>query len=131
MNYAKNASSQEKISRFIYFKSIAISALFALVVFLIMTIIVTFTSVSESIIPLVSSVVMILSIAFSGMLTAIKMKKNGLLQGTLTGAIYVTLIILLGWIFIDKFLMDKFVILKGIIGIVAGGIGGMLGVNMK
>lgn len=131
MAYAKNASKNDSRSRIIYFKSVAISALFAFMIFLIMAIIVTYTSAPESIIPLVTSIVMVLSIAFSGLITAIKKKKNGFLQGLITGGIYVIFIILLSWIFIDKFSFDKFIIIKGITGIISGGIGGMIGVNLK
>ncbi|RKD28028.1 putative membrane protein, TIGR04086 family [Caminicella sporogenes DSM 14501] len=131
MPYGSNAEKKDDFILLIYLKSIVISMAVALVIFLILAAIVTFTSVSESIIPLVSSIVTVLVIAFSGLLAAVKKKKKGFLHGIAIGALYVLIIFILSLIFIDDFSINKIVIIKGIIGIVSGGIGGIIGVNLK
>jgi len=131
MAYDKQAQISDKMPKFLYLKSIMVSMLFALMIFLVLALVVTFTSVSEGTIPLVTSVVTVLAIAFSGMMSANKKKKNGLVHGLITGAIYVALIFFLSWVFISDFSFDKFTLIKGSIGIVSGAVGGMIGVNLK
>lgn len=132
MSYLKPGNDKtENTTRFIYFKSIAIALVFSMIIFLIVAIIITFTSLSEGVLPLIVSTVMILSIAFSGILTAVAKKKNGLLQGLITGIIYTILILFLLWLMADDFSFDRFLLIKCVIGISSGGIGGMIGVNIK
>ncbi|SKC70168.1 TIGR04086 family membrane protein [Maledivibacter halophilus] len=131
MAKAKFINSKEKMPRMTYFKSIVKSLIFTLAIMLILAAIITFTSVSESIMPLITSIIIIFSIAFSGLLSAKEIRKNGFIHGLFTGAIYILFILILSWILIKDFSIDKFAIIKGIIGIIAGGIGGMIGVNLK
>lgn len=131
MAKAKILDNREKMPRLTYLRSIFKAVVFTIIIMLVIAAIITFTSVSEAIMPLVTSIIMVLSIAFSGLLSARKIKKNGFVHGIVTGAIYVLLIMFLSWIFIKDFSIDKYTIIKGIIGIVSGGIGGMIGVNLK
>ncbi len=131
MPYSKGLESNTKKTRLIYLKSIIKAMIFALIAFLILAVLVTFTSISENIVSLITSIVMVLSIAYSGLLTAIKKEKNGLVQGLITGAMYVLLIIFLCWALDRSFSMDKIVLLKAVLGIISGGLGGMIGVNLK
>ncbi len=132
MGYTKSKNDKiEDTTRFIYLKSIAIALLFAMIIFVIIAIITTFTSLSEGVLPIITSTVIILSIAFSGILSAVAKKKNGLLQGLITGVIYTIFILFLGWLIADGFSFDKFTLIKCGIGIFSGGVGGMIGVNIK
>lgn len=131
MANAKFIDSKEKMPRLTYLRSIVRSLIFTLAIMLILAAIITFTSMSESIMPLITSIIMVLSIAYSGLLSAKQLNKNGFIHGLLTGTIYILFIIFLSWIFIKDFSIDKFLIIKGVIGIGSGGIGGMIGVNLK
>lgn len=131
MANAKFIDSKEKMPRLTYLRSIVRSLIITLAIMLILAAIITFTSMSESIMPLITSIIMVLSIAYSGLLSAKQLNKNGFMHGLLTGTIYILFIIFLSWIFIKDFSMDKFILIKGLIGIVSGGIGGMIGVNLK
>ncbi|MCG8540724.1 MAG: TIGR04086 family membrane protein [Clostridia bacterium] len=131
MAQLKYYENKEKMPRFIYFRSIATSLIITVIIMLILAAIITYTSVSESIMPAFSSIITILSIAFSGLLAARTLRKRGLIHGLITGAIYILLVIFLSWVFIRNFSVDKFVMMKGMIGIFSGGIGGMIGVNLK
>lgn len=131
MANAKYHENTEKMPRLTYLRSIGVSLIITVLVMLIIAAIVTFTSVSESVMPLLTSIIMILSIAFSGLLAASKFKKRGLMHGLITGAIYIFFILFLSWVLVKDFSMDKYVIIKGAFGVISGGIGGMIGVNLK
>lgn len=131
MPNTKFLDNKENMPIFIYLKSIFSALLITVVIMLIIAAIITFTSVTESIMPLVTSIIMVLSIAYSGLLSATRLRKRGFIHGLITGAIYTILILFFSWIFINNFSLDKFVIIKGTIGIASGGIGGMIGVNLK
>lgn len=131
MSNAKYHQSMEKIPRLIYFKSIGKSLIITVIFMLIISAIITYTSVSESILSPITAVVMVLSIAYSGLLSAARLRKNGLFHGLITGVIYILLVLFLSWALIRDFSVDKFAIIKGMIGMASGGIGGMIGVNLK
>jgi len=131
MANAKYSENTGKMPRLTYFRSIGLSLIVTVFLMLIIAAIVTFTSVSESIMPLLTSIIMILSIAFSGLLAARKFEKHGLMHGLITGAIYILFILFLSWVLISGFSLDKYTIIKAVFGIVSGGIGGMIGVNLK
>ncbi|QEK12067.1 TIGR04086 family membrane protein [Crassaminicella thermophila] len=115
----------------IYLKAILVACIFVILVFVFMALVITYTNVSESIIPMASSIVMIISCLICGLYTGVKQKRKGWLKGSLAGFIYAFLIIIMSWVFIKDFTIGTNVLLKSLIGIVAGGIGGMIGVNLK
>ncbi|SHJ51288.1 TIGR04086 family membrane protein [Paramaledivibacter caminithermalis] len=131
MAKAKILNNKEKMPRLTYFRSIFKALVYTLIIMLISAAIITFTSVPESIIPFMTFVIMVLSIAFSGLLSARVFQKNGFMHGLVTGSIYILFIVFLSWIFIDDFTIDKYLVLKAVIGIVSGGVGGIIGVNIK
>ncbi len=130
VKYNKNLGNYNSLIG-IYGKGIIIAYVFALIVFLTMALLITYTDISESIIPPLVSIVMMLSGIISGIYVGMKLKRKGWLHGTLAGLIYVILLIIIGWFFIEDFSIHRYVIYKSILGILAGGIGGMIGVNLK
>lgn len=131
MANAKYYEGKERMPRLIYFRSIGKSLIITVILMLIIAAIITYTSVSDSIMPLLTSVIMVISIAYSGLLSATKVRKRGLMHGLITGAIYIMLVLFLSWVLARDFSINKFTIIKAIIGVISGGVGGMIGVNLK
>lgn len=115
----------------IYVKAIFAACIFAVLIFIIMALIITYTNISESIIPMVASIVMIISCLICGIYTGSKQKRKGWLKGALAGLIYAILIIFMSWILIKDFTIGTNVLFKTLISTITGGIGGMIGVNLK
>ena len=115
----------------IYVKGIIAAYIFVLFIFLIMALVITYTSIPEALIPMFASITMIVSASISGMYVGVKMKKKGWLNGAMEGLLYVFILIVMSWAFMKDFSMDRYALLKSLIGIVSGGIGGMIGVNLK
>ncbi|TCO79849.1 TIGR04086 family membrane protein [Marinisporobacter balticus] len=115
----------------VYVKAILFACIVALFILIIVALLITYTNISESIIPIVVSITMVISSLTCGMVTGSKMKKKGWFNGALVGLIYVMLIIFMSWVLIADFTIGRTVLVKSIIGIVSGGVGGMIGVNLK
>ncbi len=115
----------------VYLKGIIAAYLFSILIFLIMALMITYTNISESILPIFTSAVLIISVIISGTYTGIKLKRKGWLNGAVTGLIYIVLLFMMSWVFVEGFSLDLWTVYRTIIALIAGGIGGMIGVNMK
>lgn len=115
----------------IYGKGLIRAYLLSLMLFLISAILITYTSLSEGIIPALISGVMILSVAYAAIYVSVHGKSKGWLHGALIGVIYMLLLILLSIIFIPDFALDRVVYFKVVICLITGLVGGMIGINIK
>lgn len=102
-----------------------------LLLLLIFAIILTYTSLKESVINPVIIVISVVSILIGSSISTLKISKNGLLNGALVGIIYILTIYLLSSITSSGFGINLYSIIMMILSIIAGMIGGILGVNMK
>ena len=102
-----------------------------LLLLLIFAIILTYTSLKESIINPVIIVISVISILIGSSISTLKISKNGLLNGGLVGIIYILTIYLLSSITSSGFSINLYSIIMMILSIIAGMIGGIIGVNMK
>jgi len=85
----------------------------------------------EDTIPLLSTIIMIVSIAVGSIYMAIKAEEKGWLNGGIVGVLYFLILLLLNYLFIKPFIFDVYTIGKLFISLVAGVVGGMIGVNIK
>ena len=106
-----------------------IDFLISLVLLLAISIILTYTNVSESIITVSVIVISALSILIGSIISALNINKNGIVNGALVGAIYMITIYLLSSIFVSGFEMNMQSAIMIIVSIFAGMIGGIIGVN--
>ena len=131
MKSNKNINLSSSNLVWVFFKGIIAAYIFVLFIFLIMALIITYTNISETLIPMLASITMIVSASISGMYVGTKTKKKGWLNGAIEGLFYVILLIFMSWIFMKDFSMDRYVLFKSIIGVASGGLGGIIGVNLK
>ena len=110
-------------------KGILISFLVTLVGIFLFAILLTYSNVSENIIPIVLIVLTFISIFIGSVISVRKINKNGLLNGAMIGGIYVILLYLISSILNTGFAMNVYTILMIVIGMIAGMIGGIIGVN--
>ncbi|MCI8361566.1 MAG: TIGR04086 family membrane protein [Clostridia bacterium] len=112
-------------------KGSIISIILTLLLLLIFAIILTNTSLGENIINPVIIVISVISILIGSSISTLKISKNGLLNGGLVGIIYILTIYLLSSITSSGFGINLYSIIMIILSIIAGMIGGVIGVNMK
>ncbi len=111
-------------------KGSIIAIVISLILLLVTALILTYTDVSENIIPATIIVISALSILIGSILSSLNIKKNGLLNGALVGMIYMITIYLLSSIAITGFGINSKTIIMLVASILAGVIGGIIGVNI-
>lgn len=115
----------------VYGRGLLRGYILSLLLFLISSVIVTYTPISGDVVPVLTSIVMVLSVAYASIYTAIHLRSKGWLHGGIVGLLYIVILILLSKLFIPHYAFDRVVLYKIITSLVAGIVGGMIGINMK
>lgn len=129
MEKLNNSKTKENFIRIVKGSITAIILTFILL--FIFSIIVTYTNVKESIISPIIIIITSISILVGSSISSLKIKKNGLLNGALVGIIYILSIYILSSIMGVGFRMDINSILMMFFAIIAGMLGGVVGVNIN
>ena len=120
----KNNSTAIKI-----IKGLMISFGITLISLLIFSVILTYTNVSESVIPTVIIVLTFISILIGAIISMKKTSKNGLINGAIIGGTYVVLLYIISSSLNTGFALNGYTIGMIVAGIVSGVIGGIIAVN--
>ena len=113
------------------FKGVVTSILVTLVFLFLLSVILTYSNISETVIPISIVVISAVSILIGSLLTTKKMKKNGIIYGGAIGLIYIIILYLTSSIVSKGFSLNFYSILMMIFSIISGMFGGILGVNMN
>ena len=127
MNNVKVETSNSNIIKI--FKGLMFSFLITLVSVFLFSIILTYTNISEKIIPIVIIILTFISILIGTMIGIRKISKNGLINGAIIGGAYVILLYLISSILNTGFTLNIYTVIMIIAGIISGIIGGIIGVN--
>ncbi len=114
----------------IIFRNVIVAYIIALILFVIYSFLLEFTSVPESSIPIVTLVVSMISVFIGSSFALIKIKENGLINGGLVGLIYILTLYLLSSIFSTGFGIAGYSFTTIMFNVIIGMIGGIIGVNM-
>ena len=113
------------------FKGIIISFILTLILLFLFSIMLTYTSIGENVIPTVIIIATVISILIGSSISTIKIKKNGIVNGGVIGLIYILGIYLVSSIVQTEFTLNIYSIIMILLSILAGMIGGIVGVNIK
>lgn len=102
----------------------------SLILFMIYALVLEYTNVSESSIPIITNVIEMVSVFIGSSLAVIKIKEKGLINGALVGFIYILLLYLLSSFLGSGFGLNSYSISMIIFNIIIGIVGGIIGVNM-
>ncbi len=127
----KNIAKAGPFNIKIYGHGLVRGYIISLLFFLIGAMLITYTSIGENTIPLITSIIMIIGIVYSSIYCSIHLSRKGWLHGGIIGLIYVLILVLLSKIFISDYSLNRITLYKIGLGIGAGIIGGILGVNIK
>lgn len=112
-------------------KSVGIAYVVTLFIFLLLAIALTYTEFPETMIPSVVIIGTIISIMFAGTSVARKARTKGWLNGAIAGLVYILVIYLISSFTVVNFVVDMNAITMFILGILAGAVGGIVGINLK
>ena len=110
-------------------KGVVISLISTVILLIIFSVILTYTNIQENVINPVIMIITAISILIGSSLVNIKIKKNGLINGGIIGAIYIIVIYLISSILNWKFALNLQSIIMIAISIIFGILGGIIGVN--
>ena len=112
-------------------KGLGYAYILTLVALLIYNLVLTFTSLSGNTIAIMSSVITTLSAAVGGFYTSKHMSEKGLVYGLLVGLMYIVCLTIVVFLAKENFMWDINILYKVLLVSLAGGVGGVLGVNFK
>ena len=117
------------------FKHLAIGVLMAFaitcIVFLAYAMLITYTDMSERNLPVVVAITTLLSVMVAGFDAAKGATNRGWLWGMGAGLIYVLILAIIMVILLPTFAVDGRTFTVAILGLAGGGLGGILGINLK
>lgn len=125
----ENSDSNNSIKKIL--KGAIVSILTTLFLLIIFSIILTYSKIQESAVPMVTIIISGISILIGGSLTTSNIRKNGMITGGMVGLIYIITIYLLSSIITKNFSFNTYSIVMIIVSVLSGGIGGIIGVNIK
>ncbi len=112
-------------------KGSLLAILASVLMLIILAAFLTYTNVNESVIPTVLIIITGISILIGSQITTSSIKKNGILNGILVGAIYIIMLYLLSSAISKNFSLNNYSIIMIATSIIIGGLGGIIGVNRK
>lgn len=128
----KEMNTENTGSNFIrILKGSIFAVVLTLVLLLIYSALLTYTGLNENTIPIFVISITAISILAGSLISSVNIKKNGLTNGALVGLIYILTIYLLSSIISKNFSLNMYSWFMIIASIMAGGIGGIIGVNKK
>lgn len=112
-------------------KGSVLAIIITLIILLILAMLLSYTSMSENVITPIIIIITAVSIMIGSIFSSIKIRKQGIINGTIVGSIYIVTIYTLSSILYQNFSMSTNTIIMIIAGILAGATGGIIGVNLK
>ncbi len=112
-------------------KGLILSMGITVLLLFILSLILLYTPLKESNIPLFNTMIMIISITIGSIYVSISIGENGWINGGILGILYFLILVLLNYLFFKPFLIDMYLVGKLILSLVIGIIGGIIGINLK
>ncbi len=104
---------------------------FTAVLFFLEALLLTYTPVSEKLIPFFVILTAVVSVIFAGMRASRTAKSKGWLNGALTGILYILILYFISSLAGDGFYMNAYILVMLAVSVFAGAIGGILGINLS
>lgn len=121
----------EHVSVSMVAKGILASYIITIPIFIIFALVLTYTSFPEKYISPVVVLTTIISVTTAGTVSTRNVRSKGWLNGSVVGFIYMLVLYILSGIIFSDFTISRYVLIMALIGIFAGSIGGIIGINMK
>lgn len=102
-----------------------------LLIFLICSLLLTYTGLAEKSIPFIVIITIVLSTAVSGALYARRTGKKGYVNGALIGVFYVLVLYIVSLLTAGSFRFSPYIFVLLAIGIFSGSFGGIMGINLS
>lgn len=112
-------------------KGIGISIIITLCLLFVFSLLLTYTDISEDTMPTVVIAITAISILIGSSIINLKIKKRGIVNGAIIGGSYILILYIISSIISGSFALNLPAIIMIISGVLAGMLGGIIGVNLK
>lgn len=123
--------SELKINSMKILKGSLISIITSAILLLFYALLLCYTNISENTMKTTIFIITGISILLGSVISARKIRKNGLINGGVVGFIYVVILYLISSLVLTRFSININSIIMLIIAVMSGMIGGTIGINMK
>ncbi|NLN07823.1 MAG: TIGR04086 family membrane protein [Firmicutes bacterium] len=127
---AKTVQSQPPPTVLVIIKGVLYAYLLTLVLFLIFSALIQYTSLTEAILPYTVYATSLVAIFAGAAYVTSRLQVKGWLNGGLTGIIYLAGLVILALIVLPDFSLDASYMAKTVLAFLAGAAGGIFGINM-
>ncbi len=111
--------------------NVIISYVITLILYMVYALVLEYTNVPESTIPILTTVIGMISVFIGSSLAVMKIKEKGLINGAIVGLIYILFVYLLSSILSTGFGLNGYSLSIIAFYIIFGMIGGIIGVNIR
>ena len=131
MNIKNNKSEDREEKNIVtIIKGSVVAIVITVIGLLILSLILTYTNVKESVEMPFVIVIMAISIIIGSIISTRQVNKKGMVNGGLVGLIYILIIYILSSIFVTSFSINVHSLITMIVAIITGILGGIIGVNI-
>lgn len=125
------AVTNEKMSIISLLKGLLVSYIITIPAFMLFALILANTDFPQRLTTPAVVVTTLVSVLTAGAISTKGIRNRGWLNGSIVGLIYMIILYVLSSLVYNDFSIDKYVVTMTIIGILAGAIGGIVGINAK
>lgn len=111
-------------------KGLCLAIIITFVMIFVIAMMLRFTGLRETRLPMLNNIVLVFSIVISSIYLVGKVKENGWLYGALLGLLYYSIIVLVNVFFSKVKFFQPISIIKLVIAMIIGAIGGIIGINI-
>lgn len=122
---------KERLEKGIYLaKGLLLSYIITGILIILFSLLLTYSPLKEARMPLLNTIVMIVSIVLASIYLTRKIKEKGWISGGILGIAYYLILILFNLVFLKTLVFDVFSLSKLAITSITGVIGGIIGINL-
>lgn len=112
-------------------KSVGIAILLTIIMILVLSIVLSFSTIKESVIMPTVIFISAFSILISSFFAAKRIDSRGIIYGSIIGLVYMLILYIISSILSFNFSLNGNAVVMVSFGVIGGAIGGILGVNLK
>jgi len=128
-NFNVKSAEKESLKISQLLKGLLASCIITLLSFMLLSLILTNTDFPHRLISPSVVVTTIISIMTAGSVSTKGIRNKGWLNGSIVGLIYMIVMYLISSLIYNNFAIDRYVITMAVIGVLAGAVGGIVGIN--
>lgn len=123
---------EKNLSKNLYLlKGLLLAYVITCILILAFSVILTYSSLRENKMPLINTIIMIVSVTSGSVYVARMVKEKGWINGGIIGMAYYLVLIMFNFIFLKSLVFDIFSISKLALACIIGIIGGIIGINIS